>query len=115
MIKVERFDADAITSEDKLLAVRIPQGYRKVAFNLVDEIEAALFVEVNNGFRVGTRMVNVAALFEAFTKTCVVVNLAVEDQPDAFRATMHRLISRRRKIDDRETAKTKTAASLVDE
>src|SRR6266852_3099357 len=70
---------------------------------------------MNDGFRVGTRMVNVAALFEAFTKTCMVVNLAVEDQPDAFRAAMHRLISRRRKIDDREPAKTKPTAFLVKE
>src|SRR6266545_3386817 len=47
-------------------------------------------------------------------KDPMIVNLAVKDQPYTIRTTMHWLISRRREIDDREAAKTETAASLIE-
>src|SRR5438552_9166745 len=54
-----------------------------------------------------------ATLLQAGAQLSVVVDLAVENQPDAIRATMHRLVAGFREIDDRQTAKPETAATLV--
>ena len=43
----------------------------------------------------------------------MVVDLAVEDQPQFDRATMHWLVPGFREIDDRKPAKTKPAATVV--
>jgi hypothetical protein len=51
----------------------------------------------------------VTALFEICTQHSVVVDLAVEDKPRAVVAAVHRLMSRRRKIDNREPSKDQLA------
>src|ERR1044072_342957 len=58
-------------------------------------------------------MIDVPALLEAFTELSVVVNLPVEDKPNAIAAAVHRLIAGRRKIDDRKPAKPKTQARFI--
>src|SRR5436853_888979 len=55
-----------------------------------------------------------AALLEAFAQLFVVVNLTVEYQPDTVRASMHRLMPGWRKIDDRQTSKSKAAPRVVE-
>src|SRR6266404_7254128 len=54
-----------------------------------------------------------ATLLQTRTQLSMVVNLAVENQPDAIGATMHRLVASFRQIDDRQPAKAQTAASPV--
>ena len=53
VIEVKRLDADAIAHEHELFFVRVPQGDAVVAFDLVNEVEAAFFVEVQDCFGVG--------------------------------------------------------------
>lgn len=36
VIKVERFDADAIAGQEELFAFRIPNGYRIITFDLIE-------------------------------------------------------------------------------
>src|SRR5712692_1908309 len=52
-------------------------------------------------------------MFQALTQLSVVVNLAVENQPDAIGATMHWLMTSLRQIDDRQPPKSKTAAPVI--
>ena len=59
---VERLYADAIARKDEAAFVLVPQRDCEVAFELVNEVEAALFVKVDDGFRVGAGAIAVAAL-----------------------------------------------------
>src|SRR5947209_1150563 len=91
--------------EHEPFAFRIPQRDGEVAFDLFDEVEAALFVEVEYRLAVGARPVGVAAPFESAAQGLVVVNLAVEDEPRAATlAPAHRLVARAREVYDREAA-----------
>jgi hypothetical protein len=56
----------------------------------------------------------VAAVFQTFAQWSMVVNLAVEDQPNAIGAAMHWLMTRCRKIDNRETPETESPAAVVE-
>ena len=115
VIEVERFDADAIAHEHELFLVRVPERDAVIAFDFVNEVEAALFVKVQDGFGVGARRIFVAALFEIGAKESVVVDLAVEDEPRAFVAAVHWLMAGGGKIDDGETSKSEPAAALVED
>jgi len=57
----------------------------------------------------------VAASFEIGADECVVVDLAVENEPRAFIAAVHRLVARGGEIDDRETTKAEAAAMIVED
>src|SRR5688572_23045494 len=113
VIEVQRFDADAIADEHELFLVRVPERDAVITFDFVNEVEAALFVKVQDRFGVGARRIFVAAFFEFGAKKGMVVDLAVEDEPGAFIATVHRLMTGGGKIDDRETPETKPAATLI--
>ena len=53
VIEVERLDADAIAHEHELFFVCVPDRDAVIAFDLVNEVEAAFFVKVQDGFGVG--------------------------------------------------------------
>src|SRR5687768_8980644 len=97
MIEVKRLDADAIADKHELFSVCVPDGDRVVAFDVVNEVEAAFFIEMEDRFRVGARGVTVAALFEAGAELFVVVDFSVEDKPRpgmrAIVAAAHRLVT----------------------
>ena len=56
-----------------------------------------------------------AALLEISANECVVIDLAVEDEPCALIAAVHRLVAGGREIDDRETTKPEAAAMIVED
>src|SRR5690349_8066513 len=91
-IKIKRLYSSAIAREYQPLTFRVPNCNAKIAFNVVDEIEATLFVKMKNCFRISVRRVNVSTLLEPFPQLRVVINLAVENQPDSIIAAMHRLM-----------------------
>ena len=62
VIEVERLDAGAIARQHQPLAIGVPQRDGIIAFDVVNKIEAALFVKMQNRFRVRARSVNVTAL-----------------------------------------------------
>ena len=53
VIEVKRLNTDAIAHEDESFFVRIPKSDSVIAFDLVNEVEAAFFVEMQDRFRVG--------------------------------------------------------------
>src|SRR6266851_388870 len=81
LIIIERLDADAIARQHELFTLAVPQGDGKITFDLVDEIEPALFVEVKNSLAVGARSIRVPPLFQTGSQLLMVIDLAVEDQP----------------------------------
>src|SRR5437660_1414494 len=68
MIKIKRLNTDAIARQNELLAFAVPKGDGKIACDFVHEIEAALFIEMNDRFTVGARGILVAALFQPGAK-----------------------------------------------
>ena len=50
LVKVERLHARAITRQHELFAVSIPQGDGIVALDIVNKIETALFIKMQDGF-----------------------------------------------------------------
>src|SRR5207237_9465939 len=86
-----------------------------IAFNVVNKIEAALFIKMQDCFRISARSINMAALLKAFAQRRMVVNFAVENQPDAISTAMHWLMPGFREIDDGKPAKAQTAAAVAKE
>ena len=66
MIEVKRLDAGPVARQHQPLAFGVPQRDAVIAFEIVNEIQAALFVEMQDGFRIGPRAVNVTTSLEAF-------------------------------------------------
>src|ERR1043165_316622 len=93
VIEVERLHADAIAHEDESLPVRVPEGDGVIAFELVNEVETAFFVEMENRFGVSARRIFVATMFQVRADERVVVDLAVEYEPGALVAAVHRLMT----------------------
>src|SRR5213079_1529019 len=89
VIKVKRLDAGAIARQHQLFAVSVPQSDRVITFDILNKVQAAFFVEMKDRFRISARSIDMAALFQSLAEACMIVNLAVENQPDAISATVH--------------------------
>src|SRR3954470_7615190 len=107
VIEIKRLYAGAIAGEHEPLLFGIPQRDAVIAFQVVNKIQPAFFVEMQNCFRVSTRAVNMATLFQSFAQPGVIINFAVENEPRAISAAMHGLMTRGGKIYDREAAEAK--------
>src|SRR5205085_11847922 len=99
--------------QHELFFTRVPQRDGVIAFDLVDEVEAAFFVEMQDCFGVSARGVLVTTLFEIGAEKSMVVDLAIEDEPGVFVTTVHRLMTRGRQVDDGEPAKPKPTAMPI--
>src|SRR5437868_14058457 len=51
---VERTDADAVTTEDQRPRARVPQRHSELAVRLLEHPLAAIFIQMDPGFRVAT-------------------------------------------------------------
>ena len=85
MRPVERLDAQAIAREQQPPARRVPDREREHAAQVLDAGVAPLLVGVDDRLGVGARAVAVAGGFELGPDVGVVVDLAVEDDPDRCR------------------------------
>src|SRR5215510_3830507 len=93
MIKIEWLHARAITRQHQPFPVGIPQSDSVITFNVVNKVEAALFVEMKNSFGIRAGSVNVAAPLQTFSQRGVVVNFTVENKPDSIGTAVHRLVT----------------------
>ena len=100
-MEVERFHPGAIAREHESFTISVPNGDGEIALDLINEIKPTFFVEMKNCFGICLRKILMAALLQACAQLSVVINLAIENQPDSIGAAAHRLISGRRKIDNR--------------
>ncbi len=90
---VQRLDAQAVARDEERFRVAIPDGKGEHAAQVLHTIRAVLFEEVNDGFGIAVRAVAVAARDELFAQGEMVVNLAVEDDPESAIFIRNRLMS----------------------
>ena len=102
--EVERLDADAVADEPQLAGLRVPQRQGEHAGQPAQEaVETPVRVAVHEHFGVGmVGLELIAGLNEGRAQHLVVVNLAVERDPDASAGVSHRLGRGVGEIDDGE-------------
>ncbi len=71
----------------------VPDGECKHAAQLLDAVLTALLVEMNDDLGVGLRLENVALAAKRAPQFLIVINLAVEDDPDASVLIGKRLVA----------------------
>ena len=101
---VERLHAEPIPGEQHPSPASVPEGEGELALQLVDARLPALLVKVDDRLRVRPAAIPVTAGLEPAPKRLVVVDLAVEDDPDGFVLVRHRLAAGGREIHDGEPA-----------
>ena len=79
---VERLDADAIAREQQRAAAAVPERDAEHAAQVRERVLAPLLVGVDDGLGVGVGVERVAVGDELGAQLAVVVDLAVEDDPD---------------------------------
>ena len=99
---VERLDAEAIAHEQQPAARRVPDREREHAAQVLDAAVAPLFVGVDDGLGVRPGAIAMAGASRLAADLGVVVDLAVEDDPD--RAVFVRRAAAARRRDRRCSA-----------
>src|SRR6185312_15094764 len=91
----------------------VPDGDRKHPDETLREpLDTPLLVAMDDHFRVATAAKAVTELHELRSKAVEVVDLSVEDEPDARVFIGHGLIGCRREIDDCESTEAERQAGL---
>src|SRR5437762_4132367 len=103
LVVVERLDAQPIAREQDLPPPRVPDGEGEHAAQPIDAARAEVFVEMNDRLGVAGGLEDVAAPLQVAPQLLVVVDLAVEDDPDGAVFVRDRLEAVA-EIDDAETA-----------
>ena len=99
---MQRFDADAVAGEKQRPGPGVPDREAEHAAQARDGGGSPLLVGVHDRFRVGGGIETVPGGFELAPELTVVVDLAVEDDPDGAVFVVNRLVPSRQ-IDDAQT------------
>src|SRR6185312_2799554 len=89
---VERLDAEPIACEEQALPCGIPDGKCEHAAKVIDRRCTPLLVRMHDRFGIGTSRVSMAGRFEACANVAVVIDFAVEDDPDRLIFIRQRLM-----------------------
>ncbi len=103
---VQRLDADAVAREKQRLRSGIPDRQAEHAAQPRDGVAPPLLVCVDDRFRVGGRVEPVPVRLELGAQLVVVVDLAVEHDPDGAILVVNRLMPGR-EVDDAQAAHPK--------
>src|SRR5438876_8270450 len=102
---IQRLFAKAISRNEKPSPPIIPQREREHAVEMLHHLIAVLFVKVRQDFGVGSAAKGMTAGLKISAQFSVVVNLAVENDGDAFVFVINRLLASD-EIDDRQAPHT---------
>ncbi len=80
---VKRFDAHPVPRAEKLLLLGVPDAECEHSPKEVQAIRAVLFVGMQDGLGIGTSLVAMPGLFERGPQGRMVVNLAIERDPES--------------------------------
>ena len=100
---VELLDSHPVAREEQAFPATVPEREGEHPVAALHEVVAELFVGVNDHFGVGRRSKAMTARLELAPQLAKVVDLAVEDDPDAAVFVGDRLVSPA-DVDDREAA-----------
>ncbi len=92
---VQRLDAQPVARDEERFRVAIPDGKGEHAAQMLHTVGAVLLEEVNDGLGIAVRAVVVAALDELFAQGKMVINFAVEHDPERAVFVRNRLMSTR--------------------
>src|SRR5262249_8474662 len=81
---VHQLDAHRIARDDEPLAAHVPDRHPEHAVEMVEDVRAPFLVALDDDFPTGARLKAMTALFELGAQFFEVVDLAVEDDPDAL-------------------------------
>ena len=98
----------SIADKNKPIVVGVPYCNGKHAEQLVDKTKAILLVGIEDGFCVRSRAVAIPFRFELLSEDQVIVDFSVHHERELAVWRVHRLMTGRRKIDDRETSKAES-------
>ena len=101
------FFAQPVAREQQALTIFVPKAKRKHTIETLETSVAPTFIGLENNFGIGTCAKARAPGGEIGTQLAVVVDLAVENNPDASAGIHHRLVGVRAEIDDRQPAVAK--------
>ena len=87
----QRLLAEAVASEKQLFSPVVPDGQREHAAEVSDAVGTVLLVKVDDGLGVAMRAEAMAAGFEVRPQLAVVVDFAVEGNPDRLVLVRQRL------------------------
>ncbi len=79
---VKRLYAQPIAGNEQRLMRAVPDGKGKHSAQVLDAVFPIFFVQVNDGFRVAVSAITMATRDQLLTQDRVVVNLAIENDPD---------------------------------
>ncbi len=79
---VERLDAEAIPGEKQLSRLRVPDGEREHSVEVAHRVRAELLVGVDHHLGVRPGLESMAELREKVAQALVVVDFAIEDDPE---------------------------------
>ena len=102
---VKGLDAQAIAREQKPPLRRVPDREREHAAEAMHAVVSPLLVGVNDGLGVGASAIDVAGRLEPGAQVRVVVDLAIEGDPDGAGFVRQRLLSAGQ-VDNAESAVT---------
>ena len=100
---VERLDAEPVTDEHEGLSRLVPQRDGEHSPEVMDEVRTVLLVEMDDRFRIGIGGETVPAGLQIRSELPIIVDLAVEDDPDRPILVRNRLMAAG-DVDDAEPA-----------
>ena len=100
---VERLDAEPVTDEHEGLSRLVPQRDGEHPPEVMDEVRTVLLVEMNDRFRIGIGGETVPASLQIRSELPIIVDLAVEYDPDRPVLVRQRLMAAG-DVDDAEPA-----------
>src|SRR5919108_1851137 len=100
---VHRLDAEPVAREEQLLPALVPDREAEHAAQPLDASRPQLLVEVDDRFGIARGAEDVALLLELVPELAIVVDLAVEHDPDGGVLVRHGLLAAGQ-VDDAQTA-----------
>ena len=112
---IERLDAQSIADQPQLPRACVPQGDGEHAPEVLDAVDAPALESSED--HLGVRMIGLpwiaTVAVQMGTNVGVIVDLAVEDDPESAVGTGHRLIRSAGKVDDRQPAMPQTDTAVT--
>src|SRR5580704_5268587 len=109
---MQRLLAQAVPSQHHASLALIIQSDREHSAELLDKIQAKIFVEMNDDLSIGVGIKPMTCAFQFFAKLAEIVNLSVEDYPKRLVFIVDRLPATRY-VDDAEPSHPE-ADSILD-